>query len=194
MSHAAEDRWQMATLLSVRIQQRIVVAVSLAVALAGVAAGCGDDVDEAQQRKDVQQVVERFGQAFAKGDGATICGDLLAEDLQTAVEGIGLACEEAIKRSTSGVKDAKLEVLGVAVRGDRGFVTARTTAKGQEPSVDRLALVQTDDGWRITSLNTEDELAPEERPKPSDPVTIGRTTPTVIDRTVTVGPETPITP
>ncbi len=158
------------------------------------ATGCGDEVSEAEQRRDVQAVVERFGDAFAARDAVTICNELLAPELRKAVEGIGLSCAEAIKQSASAVKRPQLEVLGVAVRGDRGFVTARSTASGQEPSVDRLALVQTDDGWRITSLNTEDELSPEERPKPSKPVRIGRTTPTVVDRTVTVGPETPIKP
>lgn len=166
----------------------------IAAASVAVAAGCGDEPTEAEQVRDVQTVVERFGEAFAARDAVTICDELLAPELRKAVEGIGLSCEQAIKQSASAVRRPQLEVLGAAVRGDRGFVTARSTAVGQEPSVDRLALAQTDDGWRITSLNTEDELSPEERPKPSKPVRIGRTTPTVIDRTLTVGPETPIKP
>jgi len=153
------------------------VLACLAAAAAVTAAGCGDDTSAADQRRDVQAVVERFGDAFAARDSVTICDELLAPELRKAVEGIGLSCADAIKQSAAAVRNPRLEVLGVAVRGDRGYVTARTTAKGQEASVDRLALAQTDDGWRITSLNTQDQLPSADRPKVSKPIRIGRTTP-----------------
>lgn len=180
----------MATLRSVKSLCLIAVTGCLAAAVSG----CGSSPTQAEQQRDIEAVVQRFGDAFAARDAATICREILAPELRKSVEGIGLSCEDAIGQSAAAVRRPRLEILGAAVRGDRGYVTARSTAQGQEPSVDRLALVQTDDGWRITSLNTEDELSPEDRPKPSKPTRIGRTTPTVVDRTVTVNPETPIGP
>jgi ketosteroid isomerase-like protein len=180
----------MATLLVVRTASVTVACVCAVLAVGG----CGEQNTDADERAAAQAVVERFGTAFAARDGATICKELFAPDLIRAVEGVGLGCQAAMRQAAADVKDPELEVLSTSVRGDIGYSTVRSTAQGQEPSVDRITLKRTDDGWRITALNTEDELSPEEKPKVSPPVTIGRTTPTVIDRTTTVEPKTQTKP
>lgn len=146
-----------------------VIAVLLAVGAAGLGA-CGDSGSEAADKEAVKTVVERFTTAFAKNDSGEICNRLLADELRRSVESVGLTCEQAISESAKSVKNPKLEVLGVSVRGDLGYATVRSTATGQEPSVDRIALTRSDDEWRITALNTENELSEDEQPEVSEPV------------------------
>lgn len=133
-------------------------------------AGCGSSGKQEADKADVTAVVERFTAAFAKNDSAEICNRLLADELRRSVESAGLTCEQAIAQSAKSVKNPKAEVLGVSVRGDLGYVTVRSTASGQEPSVDRIALTRSDNEWRITALNTESELSDEEQPAVSEPV------------------------
>lgn len=148
-----------------------VVAVLLAFGTAGIA-GCGGSGKDEADKRAVSDVVERFATAFAKGDGSEICNRLLADQVRSSVESVGLTCEQAIAQSAKSVKNPKIEVLGVSVRGDLGYATVRSTASGQEPSVDRIALTRSDDEWRITALNTENELSDDEQPEVSKPVPI----------------------
>lgn len=154
-------------------ERNSLVAVASLVAAVSVLAGCGGGGQSDAERRDaVQAVVERFGKAFAARDGAVICRELLAPELQRSVEGVGLTCEQALQQSAASVKQPKLEVLGVAVRGDRGYATVRSTASGQEASIDRIALVENEAGWRITALNTEDEIPSDRQPKVGPPTKI----------------------
>ena len=150
-------------------------------------AGCGED-QAAKDRAAIERTVTAFGKAFAARDGQRICEDLLTAELRQKVEAVGLSCPEAIRTSAAAVRSPGLEVLGSGVDGDRGYVTVRSTAAGQEPSVDRITLGRSDGQWRITALNTGEELAPGRRPGASKPVTIDRTT------TTTTTPTTPTTP
>mgnify|MGYP000878568257 FL=1 len=148
----------------------------LALAAAASAAGCGGD-EGAADKQEVEQVAIRFGDAFARSDGRTICEDLLTAELRESVEVAGLTCEQAIRESAKAVRRPKLEVLGSGVDGDRAYVTVRSTAQGQEPSVDRITLKRSGDEWRITALNTGEELAPDQKPEVSKPTPLERTTP-----------------
>jgi len=144
--------------------------------------GCGESGRQAADKEAVRTVVERFATAFADGDGSEICNRLLADEVRRSVESAGLTCEQAISESAKAVKDPRIEVLGVSVRGDLGYATVRSTAAGQEPSVDRIALTRADDEWRITALNTENELSDEEQPEVSEPVPIVPRTTTTTER------------
>jgi hypothetical protein len=152
-----------------------IAALLIAVFCGSVVTGCGDD-DNAGDRRAAEDVVERFGAAFAARDGRRICDDLLAAELRRSVEAVGLTCEQAIGESAKAVRRPRIEVLGSGVEGDRGYVTVRSTAAGQEPSIDRITLRRSGDEWRITALNTGEELAPGEKPEVSKPTPLGETT------------------
>ncbi len=126
-----------------------------AAALAVAVAGCGADT-EPNARPDADQVrdvVQRFGQASARRDAATICRDLLADRLVESVERIGLPCESALKRGLADVRQPSLRVLSVEVDGDRATALVRSGAAGQPTSEDRMVLVRQDAAWRILSLD-----------------------------------------
>ncbi len=142
----------------------------LAVVAAG-GAGCGDD-EAGRDKRDVEQVAERFGDAFAARDGRVICEDLFTAELQQSVEAAGLTCEQAVGESAKAVRKPRLEVLGSGIEGDRAYVTVRSSAQGQEASVDRITLKRSAEGWRISALNTGEELAPDQKPDVSKPTEI----------------------
>ena len=125
--------------------RRAVLAVLTIVALAG----CGKD---AKPEDEVRDVVTRFGEASAKQDYQVICDDLLAQSLVRNVEQFGLPCELAFKQGIGDVRAAKLTIGAVTVTGDKARARVTSTAQGQKPSTDTLALQRSADEWRISAL------------------------------------------
>jgi ketosteroid isomerase-like protein len=121
----------------------------LLLALTVVLAGCGEDTSP---EEEVRSTVTRFADASADKDYQVMCDELLAPALVTNVEQYGLPCELALKRGLGDVKAPKLTLGKVEVKGDRATARVTTTATGQEPSTDTLALRRLDDGWRIAAL------------------------------------------
>ena len=113
--------------------------------------GCGKGEDSAED--DVRDVVTRFGEASAKQDYQAICDDLLAPGLVQNVEQYGLPCEIAFKQGIGDVRSPKLELGAVTVKGDSATARVTTTAEGQQPSTDTLALRRAGDEWRISALS-----------------------------------------
>jgi hypothetical protein len=112
--------------------------------------GCGDSgpSDEEQIRSTLTQ----FGDATGKGDYGALCERVLAPKLVESLEQIGLPCEQALAKGFEDVKDPKLSVGQVTVKDDRATAQVRSSAAGEEPSEDTVALVRVGDAWRIESL------------------------------------------
>ena len=117
-----------------------------------VLAGCGEPSPAPEEQ--VRSTVAEFGRATAAKDYTKLCDRLLAPSLIEEVESIGLPCEVALRRGLGQVRDPRLTIGRIEVRGDRASAQIRTTATGEQPSEDTLELVNVDGTWKISSLGT----------------------------------------
>jgi hypothetical protein len=131
------------------VRAHTIATVTACAAAAGALVACGGTKSPAEQVRDV---VTRFGQASAKKDYQTICDDLIAKSLSANVEQFGLPCELAFKKGLESVRQPKLVIRRVQVKGSQASVLVHSTATGQAPSDDVLRLRKEAAGWRITAL------------------------------------------
>ena len=110
--------------------------------------GCGSE----SPSEEVQATVTRFADASAKKDYQALCDDLLAPALVRNVEQYGLPCELAIKQGLGDVRDPKLTVGAITVKGDLASARVTTQAQGQQGSTDTLDLRRVSGEWRIAAL------------------------------------------
>jgi hypothetical protein len=122
--------------------------VALALAAAALA-GCGGGPSDEEQ---VRTVVQAFSDATAAKDYQRMCDELLAPKLVEKIKQVGLPCELALRRGLGEVRNPKLLLGRVTVKGDSATADVRTSAAGQKPSHDTLKLSKVGDGWRIASL------------------------------------------
>jgi hypothetical protein len=135
--------------------------VRRALALAAVAvawAGCGEQAPS--DAVQVRETLTAFGRATAAKDYQTLCDRLLAPALIADVKKIGLPCEIALQQGLGQVRQPRLIVGEVRIRGTRANAEVRTSAEGQAPSRDTIELVKTEGGWRIASLATPAQPGP----------------------------------
>ncbi len=115
-----------------------------------VVAGCGESGPSDEQR--IRDTLSGFERAAAARDYAALCERILAPQLIGTLEQIGLPCETALEKGFAGLEDPRLSVGTVSVDGDTATAEVRSSAAGQSPSQDTVALVRVGDGWRIASL------------------------------------------
>ena len=120
----------------------------LAAVLVALLAGCGKTSPEER----VRATVKGFADAIARRDYQALCDDFFSTSLISGLERAGLPCEAAIRPTVGSTRDPKLEIRAVEVDGDRAKVRIHTTAAGQPPSDDTLALAREHGDWRIASL------------------------------------------
>jgi hypothetical protein len=127
-------------------------------ALAVALAGCGDSgpTDEEQ----VRTTLTAFSRATAAKDYQTLCDRLLAPSLIADLKKIGLPCEIALQQGLRDVKQPRLIIGAVTVKGKKATADVRSSAEGEAPSQDTIELERTDKGWRIASLATPSEPGP----------------------------------
>jgi hypothetical protein len=123
--------------------------VALLVLLLGPA-GCGSR--EPSDEEQVRDVLATFSKATETRDYQTICDDVFAAELLRGLREIGLPCQVAMRNSLGQVKDPKLTVGTVTIKGRTATAQVRTTAQGQQPSSDELQLVKRKDGWKVKAL------------------------------------------
>jgi ketosteroid isomerase-like protein len=112
-------------------------------------AGCGDGPSDEQQ---VRTTVQAFSDATAGKDYQRLCDHLLAPALVEKIKQAGLPCELALERGLGDVKDPKLTIGAVTVKGDNATADIRTSATGQKPARSTLKLIKVGSTWRIASL------------------------------------------
>ncbi len=130
------------------------------IALAGALGGCGGESDE----EAVRGTVSEFGAATAAKDYDKLCDQLLAPQLLESLRQIGLPCRLALERSLGEVEEPRLVIGAIRVDGDKAQAEVRTSASGQAPSRDTLALVKIEDRWRISDLSAGPASTPEPTP------------------------------
>ncbi len=127
-------------------------AVAAVLAAVALVAGCGDSGPS--QEELVRQTVTDFGRATAAKDYQALCDRILAPKLVDEVRQVGLPCEVALQQGLGDVKDPRLTIGRITVKGQQATAEVRTVAAGQAPSRDVLQLVQVDGRWRIASLTS----------------------------------------
>ena len=128
------------------------------VALVAVLSGCGEN--EPTDEEQVRTTLTAFSRATAAKDYQALCDKLLAPSLISDLKKIGLPCEIALQQGLGDVRQPRLIVGAVTVRGKKAVAEVRTTAEGEPPSKDTVELERTDAGWRIASLSTPSEPGP----------------------------------
>lgn len=103
--------------------------------------------------KDVRATLDRYAAATRQKDYQTLCDDLYADELVQRIRNAGLPCEVALKTGLEDRQNPQLTVLGVEVTGDQALARVRSTAIGEQPSLDTVKLVKQDGGWRVASLS-----------------------------------------
>jgi hypothetical protein len=126
-------------------------------------AGCG-----ASARDEVQAKVQQFAKATASGDYRTLCKQVLAPALVQRLSSAGLSCEPAMKIFVQSVRDPTLTVARIKVSGKSALAVALTAARGQRAALDTIELIDTDNGWRVSSLGspTADQRSASEASSP----------------------------
>ena len=73
---------------------------------------------------------------------------------------IGLPCEIALQQGLGDVKQPRLIVGDVKVKGKTATAQVKSSAEGEPPSSDTIELEHTDAGWQIASLASPSEPGP----------------------------------
>jgi hypothetical protein len=133
-------------------------AVAVVLLLALMPAGCGDSGPTEEEQ--VRTTLTSFSRAITAKDYQALCDRILAPSLIADLKKIGLPCEIALQQGLGDVKQPKLIIGDVNVDGKKATAQVRTSAQGQPPSSDTVALERTDEGWRIASLATPSEAGP----------------------------------
>ena len=128
------------------------------VALVAVLSGCGEN--EPTDEEQVRTTLTAFSRATAAKDYQALCDKLLAPSLIADLKKIGLPCEIALQQGLGDVRQPRLIVGAVTVKGKTAVAEVRTTAEGEAPSKDTVELERTEAGWRIASLSTPSEPGP----------------------------------
>jgi hypothetical protein len=124
-------------------------ALLLCGALTLACCGGGHERSEADRVRDT---LGAFGEASAQHDYRRVCAELLAKPVIDSVRRAGLSCESAMKSALEGVKEPKIEVRQVTIKGDRASAKVHTTAANQAASDDTVALVKEGGDWKIGAL------------------------------------------
>jgi len=122
-------------------------AILVALVIAVIVLKPGPDSD-----KQVRETLDRYAQATRDKDYQTLCDSLLSSALVERIRSAGLPCEVALKAGLDSRRNPRLQVLAIEVNGDQAAARARTTAFGEQASVDTVRLLKEGDGWRVSSL------------------------------------------
>jgi hypothetical protein len=118
-------------------------------ALALALAGCGQSAHDA-----VQSRVQQFVQATAGHDYRTLCTQVLGPALLARLKAGGVPCEQAMSIALGRVHAPILSIGRITVDGNRAQAITLSGAAGQRGAFETIGLVNTSNGWRISSLAT----------------------------------------
>jgi hypothetical protein len=114
---------------------------------------CGESGPSDEEQ--VRTTLAEFARATEARDYEALCDRVFAPELIETVKQIGLPCEVALEKGFEDVREPRLSVGAIDVRGDRATAEVRSSAAGESPSQDTVELVRVGDGWRIDSLGTQ---------------------------------------
>jgi hypothetical protein len=104
-------------------------------------------------KDQVRAKVRQFAEAAAHKDYGTICDRVLAPALVEHLTANHIPCEDALRLALGGVRSPTLSIGPVTVKGKVASVYTLSLAQGQQAALNVLQLIDTSDGWRISSLH-----------------------------------------
>jgi hypothetical protein len=112
-----------------------------------VLVGCG-----ASARDEVQAKVQQFAHATASRDYRALCAQILAPALVSRLTAARISCDQAMKIFVDSVSNPTISVSRITVTGSHASAVVLAGATGQAAALERLELIQTQNGWRLASL------------------------------------------
>lgn len=123
--------------------------VAMTVCAAIVLSGCGGSA-----REQIQSKVQQLAQAAGAHDYQAICSEVLAPSLVAHLVRNQISCEQAMRVALRSVRTPVISIGKIKVSGGRATAITLTVAQGQRASLAAIELIETRDGWRITSLGS----------------------------------------
>jgi len=102
--------------------------------------------------KDVVTTVRQFESALAGRDWVGICDRLYTTKARAAAG--GAHCPSALAQSAGGLRDPRVKIVSVVVRGPAATVTVAASVNGKPPVTDAIELVRERGQYRIASAGT----------------------------------------
>jgi len=116
----------------------------------GGEAGGGDPPAAEGPAKAVADTVEAFERATRRRDYDLICSELFSRVVRR--QSGGRDCPELLARRARSVRDARIELRAIEVKGSRAEARVITTARGQRAVKETIELVLERGRWRIAAL------------------------------------------
>ena len=141
-----------------RRRRTVALAALAAVAVAGVAvlvarlSGSQDTPSVGGAPKEVVTTVRQFETALAGRDWAGICNRLYTSNARAAAG--GAHCPTALAQSAGGLRDPRVKIVSVVVRGPAATVTVAASVNGKPPVTDAIQLQREGGRYRIASAGT----------------------------------------
>jgi hypothetical protein len=126
-----------------------VVAVALIALLVARISGSEDTPQVSGAAKDVVATVMQFQSALAGRDWATICNRLYTSKARAAAG--GARCASTLAQSAGGLREPRVKILSVVVRGQAATVTVAASVNGKPPVTDAIQLVREGGRFRVAS-------------------------------------------
>ena len=130
---------------------------ALRVGLVGclVLAGCSLGEEEEPKPvtgapKQVAETVQALDRATRDRDFANVCQELLTAAARKRAG--GKDCESLLRSATGELRNPRIELLSIVVKGDAATARVRTRASGQESIDETIELVRRGDEYRISAL------------------------------------------
>jgi hypothetical protein len=126
-----------------------VLVVALLALLVSRLSGSADTPQVSGAAKDVVSTVMQFRAALAGRDWAGICDRLYTSKARAAAG--GSRCATTLAQSAGGLRDPRVRIVSVVVRGQGATVTVAASVNGRPPVTDAIQLVREGGRFRIAS-------------------------------------------
>jgi hypothetical protein len=126
-----------------------VVAVAAVALLVARLSGRQDTPSVSGAAKDVVTTVRQFESALAGRDWVGICNRLYTSKARAAAG--GAHCPAALAQSAGGLRDPRVKILSVVVRGPAATVTVAASVNGKPSVTDAIQLQREHGQFRIAS-------------------------------------------
>ncbi len=122
-----------------------------ALAVGGILAACGSapEPPAARDSQEVATTVEAFNRDAIARDFRTICDQLLTASARAAAGGAG--CPAQLGSGAASLKDTRLSLTSIILRGDQATATITATKRGSAATAETLQLVRAGHSFRIAS-------------------------------------------
>jgi hypothetical protein len=130
-----------------------VLAVLLVAFLVARLSGSEDTPEVSGAAKDVVATVMQFQSALAGREWDTICNELYTSKARAAAG--GAKCSATLAQSAGGLREPRVKIISVVVRGEAATVTVAASVNGKPPVTDAIQLVRERGRFRVASAGVQ---------------------------------------